>query len=84
MKDFIRRSTCITFRRFIGDVRREFMQRLSMVLHGTLVFYLRDASQEDGAIVVACLPAPRCSASLTTFFSSLLPDSTTFFVIDIF
>jgi hypothetical protein len=31
------------FRRFGGDVRREFMQRLCAALHGTLGSYLRDA-----------------------------------------
>jgi uncharacterized membrane protein len=28
MKEFVRRSTCAPFRRFIGDVRREIMHRL--------------------------------------------------------
>jgi hypothetical protein len=36
MKHFVRRSTSVPFRRFLGDVRREFMQRLSATLHGTL------------------------------------------------
>jgi hypothetical protein len=34
------------------------MQRLFVVLHGTLGSYLRDAMQEGGAASVACLPAP--------------------------
>jgi hypothetical protein len=34
------------------------MQRLSMVLHGTLGSYLRDALQEGSADVVARLPFP--------------------------
>jgi hypothetical protein len=38
---------------------REFMQRLSAALHGTLGSYLRDALQEGSVDVVACLPAPR-------------------------
>jgi hypothetical protein len=37
MQHFVRRrSTYVPFRRFWGDVRREFMQRLSPALHGTL------------------------------------------------
>jgi hypothetical protein len=31
MQHFVRQSTYVPFRRFWGDVRREFMQRLSMV-----------------------------------------------------
>jgi hypothetical protein len=27
MKEFVRRSICVPFYRFLGDVRREFMQR---------------------------------------------------------
>jgi hypothetical protein len=42
---------------FGGDLRREFMQRLS--LHGTLGSYLRDALQEGSAEAVACLPSHR-------------------------
>ena len=41
-----------------GYVRREFMERLSATLHGTLGSYLRDASQEGSADAVACLPGP--------------------------
>ena len=44
---------------FLGDVRREFMQRLYVALHGTLGSYLRDAFQEGSAGVVAWLPVPR-------------------------
>jgi hypothetical protein len=36
MQHFVRRTTYVPFRRFWGDVRREFMQRLSAALHGTL------------------------------------------------
>jgi hypothetical protein len=43
MQHFVRRSTYVPFRRFWGDVRREFMQRLFAALHGTLVSYCRDA-----------------------------------------
>jgi len=43
MQHFVRRTTCVPFRRFLGNVRREFMQRLSTPLHGTLGSYLRDA-----------------------------------------
>jgi hypothetical protein len=45
--------------RFLGDVRREFMQRLYAALHGTLGSYLRNAFQEGSADAVACLPVPR-------------------------
>jgi hypothetical protein len=37
MQHFVRRSTYVPFRRFLGDVRREFMQRLPAAHHGTLV-----------------------------------------------
>jgi hypothetical protein len=41
------------------DVRREFMQRLYVDLHGTLGSYIRDALHEGGASPIACLHAPR-------------------------
>jgi hypothetical protein len=60
MKDFVPGSKIVPFRRFLGDVHREFMQRLSTVLHGTLGSYLCNALQEgNAATVVACLHAPR-------------------------
>jgi hypothetical protein len=59
MQHFVRRSTFVPFRRFLGDVRREFMQRLYVALHGTLGSYLRDAFQEGSADAVACLLVPR-------------------------
>jgi hypothetical protein len=62
MKEFIRRSTHVSFRRFLWDVRREFIQLLSVILYGTLGSYLRDALEEGGAIVVTCLPAQRAQA----------------------
>jgi hypothetical protein len=43
MQYFVRRSTYVPFRRVLGDVRREFMQRLFVIRHGTLGSYLRDA-----------------------------------------
>jgi hypothetical protein len=43
MQHFVRRTTHVPFRRFWGDMRREFMQRLCDALHGTLGSYLRDA-----------------------------------------
>jgi NAD-specific glutamate dehydrogenase len=58
MQNFVRRTTYVPFRRFWGDVRREFMQRLSYALHGTLGSYLRDALQEGSANAVAYLPVP--------------------------
>jgi hypothetical protein len=59
MQHFVRQSTYVPFRRFEGDVRREFMQRLCAALHGTLGSYLRDVFQEGSAGSVACLPVPR-------------------------
>jgi hypothetical protein len=49
MQHFVRRTAYVPFRRFLGDVRREFMQHHSPALHGTL----------GNADAVACLPAPR-------------------------
>jgi hypothetical protein len=54
-----RSSNYFCFRRFLGDGRREFMQRVFAALHGTLGSYLRDAFQEGSADAVACLPVPR-------------------------
>jgi hypothetical protein len=45
MQRFVRRTTYVHFRRSLGDVRREIMQRLFAALHGTLSSYLRDALQ---------------------------------------
>jgi hypothetical protein len=59
MKEFVRRSKYVPFRRSLWDVRREFMRRLFLVLHGTLGSYLRDALHEGGADVVACIRASR-------------------------
>jgi hypothetical protein len=59
MQHFVRRTTYVPFRRFWGDVRREFIQRLSSALHGSLGSYLRDALQEGSADTEACLPVPR-------------------------
>jgi 23S rRNA A1618 N6-methylase RlmF len=42
-----------------GDVRREFLQRLSSTLYGTLGSYLHDALQEGNADVMAYLDIPR-------------------------
>jgi hypothetical protein len=57
------------------------MQHLSLVLHGPLGSFVRDALHEGGANAVASLLAPRDEASVAVFFSSLLVDSTTFCVI---
>jgi hypothetical protein len=54
MQYFVRRTTSVPFRRFMGDVRREFMQRLCATLHGSVGSYLCDALQEGSADVVAC------------------------------
>jgi hypothetical protein len=83
MRHFVRRSTFVSFRRFLGDVRREFvMQCLFAALHGTLGSYLRDALQEGNANVVACLHVPRawafpsfllfCLVAFTAFSSNNL------------
>jgi hypothetical protein len=58
MQHFVRRFTSVPFRRFWGDVRREFMQLLSAP-YGIMGSYLRDAFQEGSADAVACLPVPR-------------------------
>jgi hypothetical protein len=54
MHHVVRRPTFVPSRRFGGDVRQGFMQRLSTTLHGTLGSYLRDALQEDSADALAC------------------------------
>jgi hypothetical protein len=61
MQHFVRRSAFVPFRHVWGDVRREFLQRLYVVLHGTILdsYNLRDALQEGNVDVVACLHAPR-------------------------
>jgi hypothetical protein len=59
MQYFFYRTTSFPFRRFWGDVRREFMQRIVVDLHGTLGSYLRDALQEGSADAVACLRVAR-------------------------
>jgi cytochrome P450 len=42
--NFVHRATYVPFRSFKEDVRREFMQRLPVDVHGTLFgSYLRDA-----------------------------------------
>jgi hypothetical protein len=71
MQRFFRRSTFVRFRRFLGDVRREFLQGLTTNLHGTLGSYLGDALQEGSADVVAYLPVPRalaCGVFSSSFF----------------
>jgi hypothetical protein len=59
MHHLVRRYTYVPFRRCLGDVRREFMQRIFIALHGTLGSYLRHALQEGNADAVAFLPIPR-------------------------
>jgi hypothetical protein len=59
MQHFVRRTPYVPFRRILGDVRREFMQRRFAALHFTLDSYLRDALHEGIAYVVAYLPIPR-------------------------
>jgi hypothetical protein len=77
MHHFVRRNTYVPFRRFLGDVRREFMQRLYASLIGTMGSYLRDGFPEGSAIAVACILVPR--AWVFSLFSSFcLVASTTF------
>jgi hypothetical protein len=59
MQQFVRRTTYVPFRRFLGDIWRKFMQRFSADLHCNLGSYLRDALQERSVDAVACLPVPR-------------------------
>jgi hypothetical protein len=60
MQHFVRQNNYVPLRRFWGDVLLEFMQRLSVDLHGTLGSYLRDALQEGSADDAAtCLFVPR-------------------------
>jgi len=59
---FVRQTTTLPFRRFLEDVphvRREFTQRLSASLHGTMSSYLRDALHAGDVDDVACLHVPR-------------------------
>jgi hypothetical protein len=62
MQHFVCRSTLLCpFSVFLGDVRREFMQRRFVALHGTMGSYLRDAFQEG---------MPSCSSGLGLFLFS--------------
>jgi hypothetical protein len=70
IKEFVRRSKCVPFRRFLGDVRREFMQRLSVAFHSNkLGSYLRRVLQKGNAYEVTCLLAPRTSYRRLVGFS---------------
>jgi hypothetical protein len=67
-------------------MRREFMQRLPVVLHGTLGSCLRDALQEGGAAAVAYRPAPRSEVLCDRFivyYPLVVVDSTALFLINI-
>jgi hypothetical protein len=68
MQHFVRGYTFVPFSAFWGDVRREFMQRLSAAHHGTLGSYLRNAFQEGSVDAVACLPVPRARFFPLFFF----------------
>jgi hypothetical protein len=59
MQHIVRRSTYVSFRRFLSGVRREFVQRLSVALPVTLGSYPRDDLQEGSVDVMACLNVPR-------------------------
>jgi hypothetical protein len=58
------------FRRFFGDVQREFLQRFSAKVHRTLGSFIRDALPEGSADAAACLSVP--GAWVCGAFSSLL------------
>jgi hypothetical protein len=49
-------------------MRREIMQRRSMILHGTFGSYLCDALHEGDAIVIACLHAQWAYAFLLRLY----------------
>jgi hypothetical protein len=78
IREFVLRPTSYPFRRFLGDVRREFLQRLSVVLHDPLASFLRDALKEGNQAVFMLLHVlmsygPRCvgvtSVSFAWWFS---------------
>jgi hypothetical protein len=70
------RLTLIPFMRFLGDVRLEFMQRLSVVLHRTLGSYIWGASLESS--YMSTCPA---GLHLRVFLLPCLVSSTRVFVI---
>jgi hypothetical protein len=55
IQHFVRQITSLPYRRLLEDVRREFTQRLSASLHGTMSSYLRDALHEGDGDDVECL-----------------------------
>jgi len=61
MKKFVRDSTSPSFRRFLGEVRREFYQKISIVLHSTLGSYLADVVQGGRAAARGCFSAQHTS-----------------------
>jgi hypothetical protein len=69
MKEFVLRSTYVPFCRFLGDVRCEFMQRLSLALHGTLGYFV--SMMPCKRVVQLSLHAPRPYAFVSVFFSLL-------------
>jgi NAD-specific glutamate dehydrogenase len=54
MQHFVCRTTYVPFRRFSGDVRREFMQRLSATLHGTMGSYRLDGKTRIRLVTSKC------------------------------
>jgi hypothetical protein len=81
MQHFFRRYTYDPFRRFWGDVRRDFLQHLFTALHGTWGSYLRDTLHEGNVDVVACLLAPRASRAIFPPFISFLLGGYHFFLL---
>jgi hypothetical protein len=92
MKGFVRRSAPVPFRRFLGDVRRELMHRLSVALHWLMArsvpILVMPLFQEGGAAAVACLPHLLRGLwlidCLPSYSPLLLVGSTAFFVVSCF
>jgi hypothetical protein len=70
--EFVRRSTFATFFGLLGDMRREFMQYIFVVLHGALSSCLRDALHESKKSIRCCLPLRSASLDLLVVSSFLM------------
>jgi hypothetical protein len=72
-KGVVRESTNVPFRRFLGDMRREFMERLFVVLHGTLVLILvMPLKRMVQVLLLASLPRGLNLLCLSPLYSPLL------------
>jgi hypothetical protein len=63
MQHFVRRYTYVPFRRCLGDMRRQFVHRLSAARHDASGSHLRDALQA-GCGLCRCCGMPSCSSGL--------------------